>query len=454
MNIGNRIEMFVDKHIISSMNNCTLKLNQPIRKERVLELNEPWESSTSGYYTVLEDKGVIKLYYRGITELIGEHHLGVVCYAYSSDGKFFHRPMLSVHEFMGSSRNNIILKHLPECHNFTPFIDTKPGVPDSERYKAVGGHERTGINKGKLYGLYSENGIDWKRYSDDPIITNGMFDSQNVAFYDKNIGKYRCYARYFDNSHLENPEPYHGVRAIKSFVSDDFLNWSEPVNNVYDVPYKEEFYTNAAVCCPGAEHFYFSFPKRFVADRKRDFYNDMPAVSDAVFMSSRDGVNWNRTFMEAWVRPGLDRKNWVNRNNMPALGIIESGDKEFSMYIRENYRTDTNALRRLSIRKFGFASVNAGYETGSFTTKPLQFTGDSLYINYSTSAAGHIKIKVLDETGALLLKSGIIYGDEIFEIVKFQESLKKYEGKNIVLSFELKDADIFAIKFGEASNDY
>jgi len=448
MDIGNRIEMFVDRQIIDIMDGCELKLNHPVRKEKVLTFDQPWESETSGYITVLDDDGIIRMYYRGITESIKDESRAMVCYAFSEDGINFHRPNLGMHTFEGNKRNNIILKYSPECHNFTSFLDTKPGTPVSKKYKAVGGHERTGINKGKLYGLYSNNGVDWVRYSDEPVITDGMFDSQNVAFFDSNTGSYKCYARYFDNSHLENPEPYHGVRAIKSFESEDFLNWSEPINNEYDVPYKEEFYTNATIQCPGAEHFYLSFPKRFIADRKRDFYIDMDGVSDAVFMSSRDGINWNRTFMEAWVRPGLDRRNWVNRNNMTALGIIETSEKEFSMYISENYRTDTNGIRRLSIRKFGFASVNAGYEGGSFTTKPITYNGDSLYINYSTSAAGHIKISLLDESGVQLTESPIIYGDEIFEKVDFGLSLGQYEGKPVRLRFELKDADIYAIKFG------
>lgn len=449
MDIGNRIEMFVDKTLIDTMNRCDLKLNQPVRKEKVLTFDRPWESETSGYITVFDDDGIVRMYYRGATEQINAKNNELTCYAFSTDGINFHRPNLGLHDYNGNKANNIILKHVPECHNFTPFLDKKPGIPVNERFKAVGGHEHFGINQGKLYGLYSKNGINWKRYSDEPIITDGMFDSQNVPFYDSVTSSYKCYARYFDNSNIDNPREYHGVRSIKSFSSDDFINWSKPINNSYDVPYQEEFYTNATIPCPGAEHFYLSFPKRFIADRSRDFYTGAPAVSDAVFMSSRDGVNWNRTFMEAWLRPGLDRKNWVNRNNMTALGIIDKSETEFSMYISENYRTDTNGIRRLSIRKFGFASVNAGYEVGSFTTKPFIFKGHFLNINYSTSAAGHVKVSLLDESGFKLMESNIMYGDEIFEKVKFDKTLKDYEGCPIRLSFELKDADIYAIKFGE-----
>lgn len=449
MDIGNRIEMFLDEALIDSMTGCSLKLNKPVRKEKVMTFDRPWESETSGYITVLNDEGIIKMYYRGASDRINNKSLEYTCYAVSNDGINFFRPRLGLHEHNGDTLNNIILKHVPECHNFAPFIDTRPGTPAEEKYKAVGGHERIGVNKARLMGLKSSDGIHWERISEKPIMTEGAFDSHNIAFYDTITGKYRCYARYFENSHIENPEPYHGIRSIHSMESEDFVNWSKPFINKYDVPYKEEFYTNATVCCPGAEHFYLSFPKRFFADRKRDFYTGAPAVSDAVFMSSRDGINWNRTFMEAWVRPGLDRRNWINRNNMTALGIIDNDEYEFSMYISENYRTGTNGVRRLSIRKYGFASVNTGYEGGSFTTKPFIYDGDSLAINYSTSAAGHIKVSLTDDTGHLLAESAFIYGDEIFEKVDLGINLSKYAGMKVRLSFDLKDADLYAIKFGE-----
>ena len=449
MNIGSRIEMFIDRALIDSAEGCELKLNKPIRREKVMAFDQPWESITSGYITVLNDDGAIKMYYRGATDRRDNKNYEYTCYAVSSDGVNFIRPRLGICEFNDDKLNNIILKHVPECHNFAPFIDTKPSIPVEQKYKAVGGHERIDNNHAKLYGLVSGDGVRWKRISDEPIITEGMFDSHNIPMYDPNIGKYRCYARYFEQAGLDNPKPYHGIRSIKSFVSDDYALWDKPVNNSYDVPYKEEFYTNATVCCPGAEHFYLSFPKRFIADRQRDFFTAAPAVSDAVFISSRDGINWNRTFMEAWVRPGLDRKNWVNRNNMPACGIIDTGNDEFSMYISENYRTAGNGVRRLSIRKYGFASVNAGYNGGVLTTQPIQFNGDSLYLNYSTSAAGHVKVFALDEEGHIVAQSGIIYGDEIFEKVDFGKSLAQYQDSCLRLKFELKDADIYALRFGD-----
>ncbi|MBN1623472.1 MAG: hypothetical protein JW903_03805 [Clostridia bacterium] len=451
MDIGSRIEMFTDTELIESMDRCSLRLNAPIRKEKVMTFDKPWESMTSGYITVIPGGPGYIMYYRGASIQKDDVLDELTCVAFSEDGINFTRPNLGLIEYENSVQNNIILKSVPECHNFTPFLDSNPET--KTKYKAVGGHERLDDTHAKLYGLCSDDGIHWKRLSDDPILTDGMFDSQNVVFYDNSINKYRCYYRYFDKEGKAGLKPYEGIRSIKSSLSSDMQDWEPGIENSYDVSYLEEFYTNATARCPGAEHFYMSFPKRFIADRKRDFYTDSPAVSDAVFMTSRDGFSWNRTFREAWVRPGLDRKNWVNRNNMPALGIIETSPEEFSMYISENYRTKTNGVRRLSIRKYGFASAHADYDEGWLMTKPFRFMGDSLYINYSTSAAGFIIVEMLDENFTVLFESEEIYGDEIFEKVNKDISIGRFEGQNIRLRFRLRDADLYAFRFKEDDNE-
>ena len=77
---------------------------------------------------------------------------------------------------------------------------------------------------------------------------------------------------------------------------------------------------------------YFSFPMRFVPNGKKMAWHRETGVSDAVFMTSRDGITLDRTFMEGWVRPGLEERNWTDRNMMPAYGCVEN-ETEFSFYV-------------------------------------------------------------------------------------------------------------------------
>ena len=65
----------------------------------------------------------------------------VTCYAESVDGIRWKKPNLGLFEVHGTYQNNVILDNTfaPVCHNFGLFLDTRPGVPEKERYKALGG---------------------------------------------------------------------------------------------------------------------------------------------------------------------------------------------------------------------------------------------------------------------------------------------------------------------------
>jgi len=141
------------------------------------------------------------------------------------------------------------------------------------------------------------------------------------------------------------------------------------------------------------------FPNRFVP--WRTLIADIPheGVSDAVFMSSRDGLNWDRRFMEAFNRPGRDRRNCEHRNNMSAIGILPTSADEISLYVVRNYTFPTVHLERMVVRTDGFVSAHAGYEAGELLTKPLVFKGDNLVLNFATSAAGSIRLEIQDSRG-------------------------------------------------------
>ena len=174
-------------------------------------------------------------------------------------------------------------------------------------------------------------------------------------------------------------------------------------------------------------------------------------MSDAVFMSSRDAVSWDWPFREAWIRPGLDERNWTDRNNMPAWGIVETpGDATtFSMYVSEHYRWPTNRLRRVTVRKHGFASMRAGAAAeGEFVTKPITFAGERLTLNFSTSAIGNVRVELQHEAGKVLAESEPVYGDELEQTVAWKTGdVKSHAGKPVRLRFVMTDADVYAFRF-------
>jgi len=436
--IGNRLELFVDEHRIESLKGVRLVLHRPKRMEIDLKLNDPWDGKYSGYFTVFRDGDLFRMFYRGWAELKGGEQ--VTCYAESKDGIHWRKPNLGLFEFKGSKKNNIVWKSPANegTHNFTPFKDTRPGVPADQQYKALGGKP--------LYAFVSADGIHWRRLVDEPVLTKGAFDSQNLAFWDPNKQEYVTYYRIF----------IRGVRAVATASSRDFVHWSDPTPiELGDTP-PEHFYTNATLPYFRAPHYYFSFPKRFIPGRKRLPAHKDKGISEGIFLSSRDGLHFDRTFMEAFIRPGRDTLNWGDRSNMPVWGILQTGPDEMSIYFSQNYRYPTHHIRRGVLRLDGIASASAGYAGGEMLTKPIRFAGGKLILNYATSASGSIRVEIQDLEGKpfpgfSLAEAKDLYGDEIAEAYSWKSGrdVSALAGRPVRLRFVLKDADLYSYRFGE-----
>jgi len=449
-NIGSNLQLFVDDWLFEKMTDVSLKLHNPIRKEVVFKFDAPWEGKQSGYACVMKDEDKFRMYYRGGGDLTREF----TCLAESDDGINWKRPSLKLFECNGSKENNIIWTGKEagywESHNFTPFKDDNPSALPEQRYKALtlGRYpDKKGEQKIVLLAFVSPDGIHWKRLREEPIITEGGFDSQNTAFWDKAEKRYVCYLRIGRE----------GKRSISRSTSSDFINWSKPEFLDFGNTPLEQFYTNAIIPYFRSPHLYLGFPMRFVPERKVIGIEKrvVDGMSDGVFMSSYDGLHWNRIFMEAFIRPGLSPNNWgdAHGNNTPIWGMLPTGKDEISIYWCENYG-DVPQVRRGIIRTDGFVSVSAPYQGGEFITRLITFEGENLVINYSTSAVGSIKVEILDESGNPITKFDLnsseeIYGDEIERIVTWKDGsdVSQLMKKPIRLHFLMKDADLFSIQF-------
>ncbi len=69
-------------------------------------------------------------------------------------------------------------------------------------------------------------------------------------------------------------------------------------------------------------------------------------------MTARGDSPYDRTFREAFLRPGLDPARWGNRSNLPPLNIVPTGPEEMSIYV--------SPFRRFTLRLDGFASLGPG----------------------------------------------------------------------------------------------
>jgi len=454
INIGDRRELFVDQLLIGELKKAKLKLHSPTLLKRGSTKPRPF----GHYATVLKDGDKFRLYYRG--DIVpgmhwkhdgwGPYHANEMTkYAESKDGYNWTEPNLGLYQKKEVPAGNIVLAdQFLVNHNFTPFIDKNPNAPKEERYKAIGGSRYPAENWGlwpdkttrpelrKKYGvggLYvysSPDGIHWKKMQEEAVLAENMgsFDSQNVAFWSEAENQYVSYFR----------DIIKGYRSIRRSTSKDFLKWTAPVNMTANLP-KEHLYTSGTHPYFRAPHIYIALPTRFQANRA--------AITDVAFMSTRPGNDhYDRIFKEAFIRPGLGPGGWGNRSNYVTWHVVPTSKTEMSMYMYGG--------GHYVLRTDGFASVNAGYEEGEFITNPLIFSGDKLEINYSTSAAGRMRIELQNTDGTViegfsLEDSAQIWGDEISRIVKWKKltDVSKLAGKPVKIRFVMNEADLYSIRF-------
>lgn len=420
--IGSRRELFIDNYLVERLDNASLKLHEP---RLAAPMTEPADHLEYG--TVIKDGDLFRLYTRdGRGAKFDGDTPEVTRYCESRDGIHWTKPKLGLFEIDGSKENNVILHEAPFCHNFSPFLDQRPDVPADQRFKALAGTVKSG-----LVAFVSADGIHWNKLRPEPVITytkEYAFDSQNVAFWSESESCYVCYFRHFLNKQL---------RSVCRTTSADFVTWSEPVPMKPNFP-GEHIYTTLTHPYFRAPHIYIATPTRFHPERGES--------TDILFMTTRGAGPYDRTFREAFIRPGLDPDRWGNRSNYAALNIVPTGPAEMSIY--------TTPFRRFTLRTDGFASVHAGADIGEMLTRPLRFSGKELVINYSTSAGGSVRVEIQNEFGQpipgfSLADSSNLVGDTIEQHVSWKNGsdVLSLAGKAVRLRFVMQEADLFAIQF-------
>lgn len=453
--LGSQRELFVDYYLIDQMKNLQLVMHHPHDDGPVMYFDKPWEGAFCGYCTIIYENANYRAYYRGLpTSGKDGSDMETTCMAESKDGLHWTKPQLGLYKVNQTKRNNVILANeAPASHNFSPFIDKNPDCKPNEKYKALAGEGKNG-----LVAYASPDGIHWKKMQEQGVLTKGAFDSQNVAFWSENEKCYLCYFRTWTGG------GFNGVRSVSRSTSPDFIHWTDPVAMTFgDTPF-EHLYTQQTSPYFRAPHIYVAIGGRFMPNRQVLTENQAKALhvdlgyfkdcSDAFFMTTRGGNTYNRTLMESFIRPGIGMMNWVSRSNYPALNVVQTSSTEMSIYANQDYAQPTAHLHRYSLRLDGFSSVQAPYSGGELTTRFFTFSGKELEMNYSTSAAGEIKVEIQDENGKTipgyaLDEAQTIIGNEISRIVQWKNKndVEELQAKTIRLRISMKDADLYSIRF-------
>jgi hypothetical protein len=260
-------------------------------------------------------------------------------------------------------------------------------------------------------------------------------------------------------------------------TSKDFVNWSKAQWLEYSGCPTEHLYINVISRYDRAPHMFVGFPTRYVERGWLPSHDHLPdlehrklrskqslrygtAVTEDLFMSSRDGLKFHR-WGEAFIRPGPERNgNWVYGDGYQCMGLFETpsdrpgAENELSFYVDENAWRAEHQLRRYTIRLDGFVSVNAPRAGGGFVTKPLLFDGKELEMNVSTSAAGSIRVEIQDADGKptagfTLADADETFGDTLARAAtwKGKSDVGSLAGKAVRLRFVMSDTDLYSFRF-------
>ncbi|MGH2530892.1 MAG: hypothetical protein ACRDJW_01175 [Thermomicrobiales bacterium] len=465
IDVGSDWQLFIDRYLVADERNACLKVHPPTLRETIWVPERPWEENTSWFPNVMQDGNRYRMWYRAESSEQSDVGWDLTAYLESDDGIHWERPNLGLIEFNGSRANNLVWT-LPDTvgTNLCVFRDANPAAPADERYKAIAKAPK----RGGIVGLVSADGIHWRPVQSEPIIpppeSDPMFDSPNIAFWDPWRRQYVAYTRGWIAAPPEalSPDyqydrPQHAkTRTVRRATSTDFRNWTALDYLDLDLAAqpREQFYTNATIPYERARNVYFMFPMRYVHERNGPPEWSLPGLSDVSFLSSRDGIHWDRSFRDAWLRPGLDDDNWHERSMAIGFGLVQTGPKELSLYLVDRFRTPRLRFVRAALRLDGFGSVNAPFAGGKITTPPLTFQGVAMEINYSTSIMGAVQVEIQDEAGNALPGYGLddsatIYGDELDRIVTWQGNgnVSAVAGRPVRLRFALTDADLYAFRF-------
>jgi len=418
----------------------------------LLTANKPWEGSTVYLYgTVLpEESGTgYRMWYHAWAE--GEYRM---LYATSADGLHWEKPALGRVDYKDSKENNILFQHTKENHS--PQVIHTPWNPDPARhYKFIYyeyGRTPPQFTVSGYRGLTSPDGIHWTDVNDTQPILVDHGDVGNFVW-DPHTKQYTGWPKKFDE--------VRGFRrrSVGFSATTDFESWPESKLVLVPDEYDDRWVT--AESTAGAhtdfyglsafayESMYIGFLWVFpITDGK----NDGPIFVELV--TSHDGEHWTRqegprTPILPLGTDGVWDDGMIFTPNHPLVEgeVIKLYYGGFD--VTHGVKGGSAAIGLATLRKDGFASLDAGSTEGRITTKPIESTAGSLSVNYCAQS-GWVRAEVLNERGEVVPGYGRdacapLTGDDINAVVRWgsHHSLPE-SGGPFQIRFVLQDASLYS----------
>ena len=257
-------------------------------------------------------------------------------------------------------------------------------------------------------------------------------------------------------------DPIHKGRAVGWMESDDLIHWSSP--RIYIYPDSEDDKIPGMYGTYEADGFRYESmwlgclsTISYIAERE----GLMPEKSHWIRLAgSRDGRHWyylgNREPLISAGQPGEWDTHYMRMLNLATTGGPVERDDELWFYWGrskgESYPEHRLHLGVATLRKDGFASLNAKDSPGMVVTRPLVFEGKGrLFVNAESSPEGYVKASVLDEYGDEIDGFGSdickgVHTDTVRGELSWTsgETLASLKDRHIRLALHLKNAKLYS----------
>jgi len=433
-------QLFVDDFLIEHTTlRRTYHLAEYHPQTPVLRPDRPWEGKTAmvfsdGVWYDPQDE-LFKMWY-----LSGA--LATTCYATSADGLHWEKPKLDV-----KPGTNVV--QTGRRDSSTVWLDLEEKDP-RRRYKmfrsCLGGS--TVKWSFGLATFFSADGIHW---SEPPLLTGACGDRSTVFW--NPFRKVWAYSlrhgwgrprrrRYWERNDLDRSPIWRAIDEPPMWVGADA---QDPMRDDLRMP--TELYNLDAVAYESILLGLFTIWRGQPA---KEPGRDKP--NDVVLAYSRDGWSWHRPDRRAFCGVSESPDAWNYGNVQSAGGGCLVVDEQLYFYVSGRAKLLTTGLATL--RRDGFASMDAITAEGTLTTRPVRFRGKHLFVNLAAGMgkmAGEMAVEVLDQGGTVIppfSRGNCIPSrtDSTRQAVRWQGAtdLQAVAGRNVKFRFHLRNGRLFA----------
>ena len=183
---------------------------------------------------------------------------------------------------------------------------------------------------------------------------------------------------------------------------------------------------------------------------------DRQKPNEVVLGYSRDGFHWTRPVRTAFIPVSEQYGDWNWTNVQPAGGgCLIVGDRLYFYVMGWKGKRGTlipgeGAIGLATLRRDGFASMDAGTSEGALTTRTVRFSGKHLFVN-ADAKGGALSVEVLDARGKVIKRFARarcrpVTADKTLQAVEWTGAtdLSKLAGKPVKFRFHLKSARLYA----------